>query len=217
MNKTRYRSGETSLTNDELLLLDVVFWIDATPAHLRRHGFEARWNSEPHALDDGSLLATLSQLQRDRVLIQTSQEFRGQKYLSMTKEGGELWSLERRPIWDRYCSERYKITTRGRTLMSVAAVNAEIRDDFLDWWPYGSARRRKAVRRDTGLIKWRRFGMLHIGLAIYEDPCMAPEGEYQKHIECEEHDSRIETRRTWWRSVDELQRFVGVTPGHTGE
>ena len=78
---------------------------------------------------------------------------------------------------------------------------------FLRLWPEYPARTKTATVRDNGLIHWRNFGTLHVGLASYAEPTEGTPEEYnEKHLAYHE---RVETERSWWRSVDELQKFVG--------
>lgn len=211
MPNKKYRTRDTSLTDDELLILDVMFSGGVTAPMLRRSYFVAQWNAEPHTLDDGALQETLDRLLCNGIIAQTHHQCRGYHYLRMTQVGGEVWSAERCPIWERYCTERYKTTSRGRTLMSVTAVSAEIRDDFLQLWPEYPARRRSKSIRDFGLIEWRPFDAIHIGLATYDEPKEWACDDYEQYLkQHQKYMQRIDSGRTWWRTVGELQRFVNA-------
>jgi hypothetical protein len=128
----------------------------------------------------------------------------------MTAVGGNIWSSERCPDWGRFCMERYTTTIRGRTMMTITAVSPSIRDDFLDFWPMYDARRRKALVSDFGLVPWRPFGTLHVGIATYHEQHEWTPAEYAVYIEqYKHHQALLEENRSWWRFVDELQRFIG--------
>src|SRR4051812_30655548 len=118
MPNHKYRTHSTSLTNDELLILDAMFSKGATTPQIRRSNFLAQWNEEPHNLDDAALEEALQGLLHNGIIAQTQHECRGYHYWAMTQAGGEVWFAERCPIWNRYCTEHYNITSRGRTLMS---------------------------------------------------------------------------------------------------
>jgi len=129
---------------------------------LRDKHFRGQWNvGYSHDLNDDKLRINLQSLCEDNVL--EIKYFRGQPSYWMTPFGGDLWSRERCPIWDRYCVERYKHPNPHRQLMSVQAVSPQIRDDFLERWPIFPARRRTATIRDLGLIKWRPLGQVFVG------------------------------------------------------
>lgn len=210
-----YRTHATSLTNDDLVILDVLFHGAAIPAMLRRRHFKEQWNAEPHRLDDAALESALDRMLKDGILERGESQSRRHHVVRMTPHGGDLWSRERCPIWQRYCLDRYNTLPCGSTLLTIVAVAAEIRDHFLDVWPEYPARKRTKMIRDVGLNEWRSFGTLHVGLATYIEPdqwsCEEYELYRQRH---QQYLRRVDTSRTWWRSVAELQRFVPAP--HTG-
>ena len=212
MTHAKYRSHATSLSDDELLILDVMFRHGVTITMLRRCNFVSQFAAESHSLDDDALQDTLQRLVQNDVIERSDDQSCGHCYYDMTRRGGELWSAERCPIWERYCTDSYPMNIRGRTLVTVKAVSAEIRDDFLRIWPENSARCRHALIRDVGLIHWYPFEQLHVGFAAYsEDRC--PERPSHEELELWQekrlhHWRRVEEERTWWRSVAELQKFI---------
>lgn len=208
MQRLPYRTNTTWLTDADLILLDVLFDGGATFCCLRHESFRRQWNvAYSHNLADTELRRRLEWLCEHCVLQTECHE--GREFFHMSETGGELWSQERCPSWDRYCTERYKTTSRGRTLMSVAAVSPQIRDDFLRLWPPYPARSRTATIRDHGLIGWRRFAQLHVGLATYRDERQWTPEEYAVCVERgRDRLAAIECDRSWWRSVAELQKFV---------
>lgn len=208
MHDRPYRTGATWLTDDQLVVLDVLFDLGAEFRLLRREQFEVQWNlGYVHALDDAALTCNLRWLCEHSVL---EPERDGDRtWFRMTRSGGELWSRERCPVWERYCIERYTTTTRGRMQMSVMAVSAEVRDHFLALWPAYPARRKTAVIADRPLIEWHPFPRVYVGVAIYEERHQWTPAEYAVWAERRrEHWDRLERERSWWRCVPELQRFV---------
>lgn len=203
-----YRTSKTSLTDDELLILDVIFDGGAKPSMLRQRNFVEQWNSQSHSLTDDQLKSTIKQWLNDGVL-EAHPNDRG-RYVAMTPAGGELWASERRPIWERYCTERYPATIRGRVIMSVTAVASTVRDDFLQLWPQNRPRIRRANIRDPGLIDWHRFDEIHVGLASYDNqPDSMSLAKFNLWlVHHQEWIARVESERTWWRSVGELQKFA---------
>jgi hypothetical protein len=211
MQNRSYRSGKTWLTDDQLVLLDVLFDAGTSFRLLRRENFLEQWNlGYAHALDDASLECNIRWLCEHGVV---ERECDGSRtWFHMTRDGGELWSQERCPVWERYCIERYKTISRGRTLMSVMAVSPKVRDDFLALWPQYPARRRSAVVADHPLIGWHPFPRIYVGVATYKEPHEWTPAEYavwaEQHLQ---HWAMLERERTWWRCVPELQRFVPRT------
>lgn len=203
-----YRTGTTWLTDDQLVLLDVLFNGGASLPLLKREEFLQQWNlGYAHNLDDAALECNIRWLCEHGVL----EPHRYGKYTSfhMSRNGGELWSQERRPVWERYCTDRYNITSRGRTQMSVMAVTAEVRDHFLALWPEYPARRKTAVISDLPLLGWHPFVRVYVGVATYEERHQWTPDEYINWAEQHrQHWAMLERERSWWRSVPELQRFV---------
>jgi hypothetical protein len=200
MQREIYRTNTTSLSGDELLILDVMFDSCAAYVQLRQCNFIAQHNVPPHSLDDAALKSTLQRLLHEKIIEPTGGEFHGHPYLALTKHGGALWSAERCPVWQRYCYDRYRAVIRGRQIMSVAAVSADTCDDFVRVWSRSLARYKKYAIRDTGLIPWHPFGTIHALVASYDE---------EQDCTCDVSSSA----RTWWRKVDELQKFIGAKDG----
>jgi hypothetical protein len=202
------RTDTTWLTDDQLVLLDVLFGGNASLGLLSRDIFLDMWNlGYVHDLDDASLECNIRWLCEHGVL--ESQHDGDRTWFQMTRDGGELWSRERCPVWERYCRDRYTTTLRGLTLMSVMAVSPEVRDHFLALWPQHPARRRTTVVADRPLIGWHPFPRVYIGVATYEEPHLRSPFDYTIWAEeRRQHWAMLERERSWWRSVPELQRFV---------
>ena len=208
MRDRPYRTGKTWLTDDQLVLLDVLFDGGASLRFLRRENFLERLNlGYAHALDDPALECNIRWLCEHGVL--EPHRRGGGTYFRMTRDGGELWSRERCPVWERYCTERYTTTSRGRALMSVMAVSPEVRDHFLVLWPMYPARRKTAVISYRRLIGWYPFPRVYVGIATYEERQKWTPAEYAVRAEQNrQHWAMLERERSWWRCVPELQRFL---------
>lgn len=204
-----FRTYSTELTEDELLILDVMFECSVTYPMLRTCNFVPQFNAQPHSLDDETLKAKLNELKRRGITRGEDHKFRGHHYLSITPKGGELWAAERQPRWDRYCTETYSETRVGRTIMCVTCTMSWVRDDFVRLQPEYPARTRSSTIDDVGLIHWRDFGTLYVGLASYVKPREWTPEEFDewlpKHLA---HIQRVEKERSWWRTVNELQKFA---------
>lgn len=202
-----FRTHATWLSDDDLILLDVMFDGSAMASMLGARHFLDQWNMPPHGLSDEQLQCRLRWLCEHGVLDSIADD--DGTRLQITAAGGELWSRERCPVWERYCTEKYRTTRQGLTLMTVVAVSPEVRDDFLRLWLYYPARRRTATIADVGLIPWRPFGRLYVGMATYQEITDWSCDEHSEVIEaCRGYSTRLEEGCTWWRTVGELQRFV---------
>lgn len=208
MTDLPYRTNASSLTDSELILLDVLFDCRCEFRLLRGSVFKPQWNLPySHNLPDSQLRQTLTTLCQRGILSSTIEDRR--ELFAMTSDGGEVWSSERSPDWNRFCMERYTTTIRNRTMMTVVAVSAAIRDDFLHYWPMYPARRRTTVVSDFGFVPWRPFGVLHVGVATYKEQREWTPAEYAVYIEqFKQHQAVLYENRSWWRFVGELQRFL---------
>ena len=204
-----FRTHSTDLTEDELLILDVMFECSVTYPMLRTCNFVPQFNARPHRLDDETLKSTLVSFGRRGITDVDDGMFRGHHYISITPKGGELWASERQPKWERYCTDSYPATIRGRTIMSVKCTTSWVRDDFIRLQPEYSARTKSATISDIGLVHWRDFGKLYIGLASYAEPSKRTPDEFYEWLPRHQaHIERVEKERSWWRTVGELQKFV---------
>jgi len=208
MTALPYRTGLSSLSDGELIILDCLFDCRCEFRLLCNSHFKPQWNLPySHNLDDEALRTTLASLCERGIL--ASEKARGRIVFGMTPAGGEIWSSERRPNWDRFCTERYAETIRGRTMMTVIAVSPTIRDDFLHYWPIYPARRKTATIADFGLVPWRPFERLHIGIACYAEKREWTPEESAVDTELQaKHRATLAVNRSWWRFVGELQRFI---------
>lgn len=209
MQTKYFRTHLTSLTDDELSLLDVMFDCSVTPPMLRQCNFIPQFNVAPHSLDDSSVKSVLRRFVREKVIKPLEFTRHGHRYITMTEYGASLWTKERCPIWERYCMDREGSTIRGKIFTSVRAVSPAIRDDWLRIAVRDSIRVRRATIRDNGLIPWRSFGSLHVGLVASLSSDEIHATELERWIQdFTEHSSLVERERTWWRSVKELQKFM---------
>ena len=209
MTDLPFRTGASSLTDSELILLDVLFdvrcWFGSLRESTSRATFGEVWNLRySHGLDDDSLRETLASL-CDRGLLARSPDPSGELFV-MTSHGGEIWSSERCPDWDRFCTDRLTLTDRGLTISSVIATTPEIRDGFLPYLPIPTARTRKTEITDYELLPWRSFAKLYVSVSIYKT---CDEWSLASHDAEMKHRALIAEKRSWWRCISELQRFVG--------
>ena len=203
-----FRTNETLLTESDLIILDVLFNTSCELRFLRDSVFKKQWNlSYSHNLGDVALEDTIASLCQRGILVSEIDSDR--TLYKLTVGGGDLWSAERCPVWERYCTERYKTTIRQRTMMTVIAVSASVRDEFLDYFPMYTARRKASTISDFGLVPWHTFGTLYIGVATYSEPRRISMDEIDDYFErCKNQITILNANRSCWRMVSELQRFI---------
>jgi hypothetical protein len=216
MQTNSLRTHTTNLTDDELLLLDVMFNVVVIPPMLRQCNFTPQFNLSSHSINDASLDLTLSRFSEDGIIQTLGDRFRGHQYISLTKLGGELWSSERCPVWEWYCSTRETGSIPDKSFISIMAVTSEIRDDFLRISFPDPIRVKRSEIRDSGLISWESFNRLHVGIACLHEPQeIPPEQIEQWHRSRHDHMIMVDEERTWWRTARELHKFTN-RPGIAG-
>lgn len=199
MKKTPLRTNATQLTDDELILFDILFDGAATLRLLRRESFRQQWNCDPHNLTDVQLGVTLQQLVTGGLL--TTEVHRGNTYFQLTPKGGTLWESERLPTWNRYAIDSYGEGRSGRPNVTIAATTSNARDEFWTigrdsgFFVHSTGRIRRSTIKNHELIPWKTFPRLYVLVAILD--------AWSGPLDWED----LESRRTWWRNVHENEKF----------
>ena len=203
MKNNLYRTGITSLTDDELILLDVMFAYAVLPPMLRQCNIKPQFNIRPHSMDDATLKSSLVRFAKEGITQRTGQFLKGREYIKINEFGGEIWCSERSPVWERYCSDRESATIGSNTIYSVCAVSPKIRDDYLRISIPNSARTRTATISDNGILPWKTFDRLYVGLASFpSDPDSFELEDFDHWLELrKQHIITVGRERTWWRSA----------------
>lgn len=198
MQNLPFRTGETWLTDGQLVLLDVMFeGFRISFPLLKSDHFSEQWNvNYSHDFSDEELLCNLHWLCEHGVIEMNMEE--NQSLFEITRAGGDLWSKERRPLWDRYCTARWKEGYTGRVFMSVIATSPGIRDDYLRLHQMESVGCRRASISDYGVIPWRRFPQLYVAVTRFDE---------QRRL-CPEAYARLKSDCSWWTNTSNMQRFL---------
>jgi hypothetical protein len=199
MRRFPKRTHSTDLTDDELILFDVMFDSRVEFKLLRRPGFTARFNYHCHNLDDEQLSATLQRFLDSGLL--TTVRFKDKIGFQLTPRGGELWERERLPSWERYATERYGEWRNGKPFVAIRVAAQQTRDDFwrigcdVAMFTHTTGRLRKAKIKNHELIPWKQFDAVYVTIATLDDSFSVEDWR------------ALEERRTWWRRVREIDKF----------
>ena len=204
MRSPATRTLRTSLTDDELILFDGLFDVWDTLESLLRENYST-WHNLPHSHElDASALTHSLQALLDRGLIQSRTEHRSGRdmtWFALTERGGDLWMLERQPVWERYCvddcwpaeagGDAWLLSVRSPLFETASAfLNAAVRCRLYEVDMEHLTVERKPAE---ALIPWKTFDV------VYElrVPVSSPAGG---HVDWDLY----EKERTWWRNLNEL-------------
>ncbi|MEM9942277.1 MAG: hypothetical protein AAF939_11985 [Planctomycetota bacterium] len=114
LNALPKRTGDSSLSDDELLLFDMLFDSNASVAQLSSSVYPIHMNCKHnHSLDDGELSNTIDSLLSRQLIRSVGNSAKSQCTIySLTESGGLLWERERQPNWSQYVntSIRHDVT-----------------------------------------------------------------------------------------------------------
>lgn len=151
-----------------------------------------------HGLTGHQLQVTLDRMKRRGLITISSEADDAESAVTLTPVGGDQWSLERAPVWDRFIFENGSLSGERFT---VVAANESISRRYIgsriaagievQAGPIG-------VRRGVSLslIPWKRFqNMVVLRLAR--------ERSTNRHVDWDVYESM----RTWWTSLAELSKL----------
>lgn len=201
------RTGETSLTDDELVLCDALFNWPASKELLLESDFNSMFNLPYGGFD--VLPADLLESMQRRHLVEGGPLSNAEapvELVRLTRDGSEMWEKERRPAWAAFCESSRLITDVGKRVR-VTALNREVGKAF---WEVGqrvgmwtAAGGDPVIRTD----RKRRFPYWReVDLVILEGEVTGDEGGPVDW-------NVYERSRIWWRTVPELLRSHGALAG----
>lgn len=216
MESKFFRTGKTELTNDELILFDVIFDGSCPVNSLRKEKFADWFNTKPHTLSDKQLKETLTKLNQKKLVrfIEnqdslekvTSRQFRKIKatFVELTSKGGRLWEKEREPIWGKYCEGwMYSpFKDENKMLMEVVSPSLQTLNTFLkaskDIGFNGLTEDHEITfvvekRKFIVGIRWKRFEELHTATitGVYDENTLVDWDKYYENLD-------------WWGNIHEL-------------
>lgn len=198
------RTGESGLSDDELLLFDMMFDFNASETQLSSSVYAQHMNcGYNHSLDDVALGHTIdSLLDRNLIhLIGNSVDSTDIIY-SLTESGGKLWEIERQPDWQRFITTSQTMIGSNSTGSIVAlCVDEQIGRQCLGAMfasglitPTGSIRGRELSNKR--LVPWKSFpSVIALRCRTSDNVNHLP-----KPVEWNVYNAS----RCWWRSIDEL-------------
>jgi DNA-binding MarR family transcriptional regulator len=96
------RTGKTTLSDDELILLDALFEYPTRRDSMKKEDMLQRHLPYEHGLEGDALEQTIRRLEEEKI-VQTVPGESGGAYLELTEKGVRLWEEERAPDWNSFC------------------------------------------------------------------------------------------------------------------
>lgn len=203
------RTYATSLTDDELILFDVMFWRDVAFSHLRLENFGGVFNypdEHSHNYPAEKLWRVLDTLIARGLLHATGRHlpFGDRTYYGLTPAGGRLWELERRPDWMRYVELGFAPTDwdnieNGLSSVELKSVSLETaKACWASEVPTIALSEVIITRRENAeLVNWKIVPELFVLKGTGPDPL---EGDWETW-------QARELQRIWWDEVWGLPKF----------
>ena len=200
------RTNKTSLSNEELLILDVLFDASDTFESLLKENYASLHNLPyTHTLETSLLRELIDKLISNGLITSHSSGPGDRLFYALTEAGGNLWEAERSPAWERYCVDSATVDENGNWTLSVESPSITTAKAFVDCakdcslyrFNDASLRTRTRMEEKISTIEWRAFPTV-CSLSVRTHPL--PE---VNTVDWNEYESR----RTWWRSLMELAKF----------
>lgn len=157
-------------------------------------------------LEDDQRLALINSMRERGILEETRTGKRWDPCISLTPASGELWERERRPVWEAFLRDSWRV--QGGT-MTIRASRKEIAEEYVAAGNDAGlfeTRGTPEIRseNDMEIVPWRRARVVELTLQLFKSPRALDWAIY-------------ESRRIWWKSVPSLLISHGARnplPGH---
>ena len=208
------RKNKTSLTDDELIIFDVLF-DTFVPINFLKCGeeFSLIFNYPSHSLDVNKLKDTIDRFVRNGLmrfkLNVMPKDDKIVTFIGLTENGGDLWEKERLPIWDKFVSDS-SYNFKGFWELSVSSPSLETAKAFINIAQECNLYELKdpndiEVDEIKGIylkefMPWKSFNKVYKLKALLLDN---DESENSPETDWELYSKKS----IWWRDADELQRL----------
>ena len=212
-----FRSFNTSLSDKQLGLLDVLAICGWEVNVLKSEEFSERANMSHHGYSNKELDDELEKMVKGGLLEindfynNKTKKLLFKKNVNLTNKGGGLWEAEREPVWSKY-AESYDCFSSdvpdfvgNNKDLDFVLLESQSLTTVKKMFEYYVANKLNGeiigepiynIKRNVKFLYWKNEVTLH---KYY----------YQIKLKSEVDWNKYETNRTWWRTVRELQKFVG--------
>jgi hypothetical protein len=200
------RTDKTSLLDEELLILDVLFDSMDTFESLVKENY-ASWHNLPysHHLELGSLRDLLNQLINNGIIGSHAEGHDDRIFYGLTETGGKLWELERAPDWERYCTDYSTVDEHGTWTLCVESPSVGTAKAFMGCANhcrlYGfnpdEIRMTTLSKEYLSTVYWKAFSTVCSMSVTTEALPKTNQVDWNDY----------EVRRSWWSNLAELVKF----------
>jgi len=206
------RSHATELSDDELILFDVLFDSYTSVNSLKKEDeFSLRFNYKSHAMNANELKDTIERfvangLMRFKLCVH-GRNNEIVTYVGLTEKGGKLWEMERLPIWDKFVTDS-SYDYNGFCELAIISPNLQVAKDFIKIAqecklyelsdPIDLEIEELQKEETKEIIPWKTFDKLYKITSRLSDRTGRESPQDTNWV-------LYETKLMWWRTVDELQ------------
>ena len=200
------RTYQTNVSDEELLILDVLFDARDTFESLAKENY-ATWHNLPysHNLEVGDLTNLINRLLGDGIISFHTSNPGNKVFYGLTEAGGKAWEVERVPDWERYCTDYSTVNEAGHWMLFVESPSLATAKAFMDCATHchlyqfnpNAIRISTIIEEKSSTIYWKAFPTAYsMSVTTY------PLAETNR-VDWNEYESR----RSWWRTLTELAKF----------
>ena len=196
------RTSQSGLTDDELMIFD--FWAlngGASLGILNRESFPIHNNSVySHSFSEKELEERFSVWKQQGWIVEKDNG--EERFYTLTFVGGEIWESERLPCWDLFCLDTSYLTDdEQQSWLEIFCVKEEVGRAFaktalacgLYHFPLEQLSLTEAAHNEP--LDWKSFPRVWSWKVQLQEGLGGLDWEV------------YEKERSWWRSLDELQRW----------
>lgn len=194
MNELPVRTGNTELSDDELLLFDFLWWIHVPRHFLYSDVYSIHMNvAYTHSMSNNEMDHTIQSLLERKLIVN---RIESPDSFTLTPLGGSLWESERQPNWETYISDQGSHNEKRFTCVALNDTIGRlfIAGMFASGLIVPTSQIKCRAIYNYWLTPWKRMESAKL---------IRAEIRGQEPIEFTDWDP-YELGRVWWRSVSEL-------------
>ena len=210
------RTEKTSLSNDELIILDFLAFVGPTTLRVLSSE-EYPWHMNTHythSISKNDIAVRIENMRKSGFvnihdvphgdLVKWNSKKECVMYYSITSFGGKQWELERNPVWSRYCvcSQENICNDDEENTLAFYCVDKEVGRKCAEitlqanLYHFPLNKLKVSPAPPGSLLTWKTFPQEFVWTV-------------QPYLETLDFDQEVYNQnRSWWSTLEELQRFL---------